>query len=1161
MIAIHGDASVGNTRHHEIDHMTVGGMAFEACANLMRLGRKVIGGPGDHQRRITLSISFSRGEGELHLRAHLFTLQGLFHFGKGSAITTVQIVEIVAEFDDRICFPVKYQVFEPNHAILGDTQIAGLFDEMEDIVGHGGVIAERLSLEMLPAVLFLKGSSARFRFSGARSSITISFPPFISRKQRVSDFFPGQRWISDTESDLGLGTVMAVDGRSVTMLFLASGETRIYARSSAPLSRVQFNKGDVVASHEGWALTVERVEERNGLLTYFGHNEAGEMVELPEGQLDNFMQFSKPQERLFASKIDADRWFFLRHETLSHAHRLAQSPVAGLCGARTSLIPHQLYIAHEVASRHAPRVLLADEVGLGKTIEAGLILHQQLFTGLAKRVLVVVPAALLYQWFVEMWRRFNLRFALFDEDRCKSLEAEGGNPFLSEQLVLCSLGFLRNNPQRHQQALEGDWDLLVVDEAHHLHWSEQESSPEYQLIEALAGKTRGVLLLTATPEQLGPAAHFARLRLLDPHRFHDLQQFQAEAQAYAPVAEAAAQLTEGKPLDEAAVSTLKQALHEKRNLALIEQIVAAKGDDDELGKARRQLIDQLIDRHGTGRVLFRNTRSAIRGFPQRHLHAHPLPLPPAYEESLKTVGSDEMLRERIKNELSLPWPRSALLPELLYRAVTAGSEEKPWWQIDPRVQWLVSTLERLRNDKVLVICAHIETVFDLEQALRVRSGTQTAVFHEEMSILERDRSAAWFADEEYGAQVLLCSEIGSEGRNFQFAHHLILFDLPLNPDLLEQRIGRLDRIGQRHDIHVHVTYLRDTAQELMFHWYHEGLNAFTQTCPVGAAIFGQKRDALLRALGESTAGAAMERELIDSTHTLYLELSEALQKGRDRLLEMNSFREERAREIVAAIAAQESDSTLEEYMEQIFDLFGVEVEEHSSKSWVIRPGNHMVMPSFPELPDEGCIATYDRATALAHEDMQFLTWEHPMVQGAMDLILSQDLGNSAATIVKHRSLRPGTLLLESLFVMRVAAPRESQIERYFPPTVIRVIVDHQLNEWGAKLGKELLGGECMTSDRATAAKVLRSQRATLQKMLDHSDTLALKPLASLVEASSAQMLLALKLEVDRLRALKEVNPSVREDEIDYLKERAMEIDGYLQTAQLRLDAVRVIIAT
>lgn len=94
-----------------------------------------------------------------------------------------------------------------------------------------------------------------------------------------------------------------------------------------------------------------------------------------------------------------------------------------------------------------------------------------------------------------------------------------------------------------------------------------------------------------------------------------------------------------------------------------------------------------------------------------------------------------------------------------------------------------------------------------------------------------------FAQSEQGAQVLVCSEIGSEGRNFQFAHHLVLFDLPLNPDLVEQRIGRLDRIGQNHTIEIHVPYLANTAQEVLFRWYHEGINLFKQSCSVGFSIY------------------------------------------------------------------------------------------------------------------------------------------------------------------------------------------------------------------------------------------------------------------------------------------------------------------------------------
>lgn len=106
-------------------------------------------------------------------------------------------------------------------------------------------------------------------------------------------------------------------------------------------------------------------------------------------------------------------------------------------------------------------------------------------------------------------------------------------------------------------------------------------------------------------------------------------------------------------------------------------------------------------------------------------------------------------------------------------------------------------------------------------------GYQAPVFHEGLSLVERDRAAAAFADEEEGCQVLVCSEIGSEGRNFQFCRHLVMFDLPLHPDQLEQRIGRLDRIGQRHAIEIHAPVFTGSPGEKLLRWYHEGLDAFS----------------------------------------------------------------------------------------------------------------------------------------------------------------------------------------------------------------------------------------------------------------------------------------------------------------------------------------------
>ncbi len=178
--------------------------------------------------------------------------------------------------------------------------------------------------------------------------------------------------------------------------------------------------------------------------------------------------------------------------------------------------------------------------------------------------------------------------------------------------------------------------------------------------------------------------------------------------------------------------------------------------------------------------------------------------------------------------------KDMLYPEQIYQEFEG--ENATWWNFDPRVEWLLNYLVANRGEKVLVICAQAATALQLEQVLREREAIRAAVFHEGLSLIERDRAAAYFASEEDGAQVLLCSEIGSEGRNFQFACQLVMFDLPFNPDLLEQRIGRLDRIGQNREIQIMVPYLEDTAQAILVRWYHEGLDAFEHTCPTGRTI-------------------------------------------------------------------------------------------------------------------------------------------------------------------------------------------------------------------------------------------------------------------------------------------------------------------------------------
>ena len=920
----------------------------------------------------------------------------------------------------------------------------------------------------------------------------------------LESFVPGQRWISEAEPDLGLGIVEAADARHVRLAFPASGEQRNYAAQHAPLSRVRLRLDEKVLDREGRELRVAGIAEHGGLLSYRCVDAQGTEAMLPEQLLNDRLRLNRPQDKLLARRIDPDTWFTLRYQSWRQAAGLWHSPVFGLKGPRIDLVPHQLYIAAEVAARLAPRVLLADEVGLGKTIEAGLILHRLLLTGRVQRILIVVPDALVHQWLVEMLRRFNLSFAVFDQDRFAAGDAP--NPFQGEQRVLCSLSFLTGSPQVAAAVLDGEWDLMVVDEAHHLDWREDETSLAYQLIEALAAQTPSVLLLTATPEQLGRAGHFGRLRLLDPQRFHDYRAFLAEEQAYAPVAALAGRLLDGEPLSTGQQRQLRELL----------------GEEAELPPA--QIIRRLIDRHGTGRVLFRNTRHAIEGFPQRRLHSYPLALPPEYA----AVAAQ-------------PQPE---------RALGAG-----WTACDPRVAWLKGLLERLAPEKVLVICAHAATVIALRDHLLERAALHAAMFHEGMEIVARDRAAAFFADAEDGSQVLICSEIGSEGRNFQFAHHLVLFDLPLEPDLLEQRIGRLDRIGQRAAIELHVPYLEGAASEVLLRWYRDGLASFEAICPAAGAVYDRLGDALGAALIEPSRTDA----LVADAARLTAQLNAELEAGRDRLLELHSFDAQRAAELVAQLRSADDDAALPAFMSAYWEAFGLDHEPGPGSSTVLRRGAHMLEEHFPGLSGEAATVTFEREDALAREDRLFLTWEHPMVQGCMELLTSGERGAAAVTLCSHAAHRTGTVFLEVLFVTECPAPPGLEVQRYLPPTCLRYLLDIEGRNHAGALPHEQLQGLCLSHNRKLAETVIRSQVKRVELLLELADGMAREEGEALAGQALERMHAELDAEQQRLVALAAVNPNVRADELEQFAARRQLIAEHLQATRVRLDAVRIVV--
>ncbi len=923
----------------------------------------------------------------------------------------------------------------------------------------------------------------------------------------MRDFIPGQRWVSDNDAALGLGIVRSVDVRTVEMEFPAADEIRTYAKSTALLTRVEFDIGDSITSLEGWCLSVIRIEHVSGTLCYHGMRDGGEAATLHESELDCDFTFNLPQEKLFAGQIDSNKWFELRAATLQHLATQQTSGSFGLHGARVSLIPHQMYIANEVSHRTAPRVLLADEVGLGKTIEAGLILHRLILTGKIHRVLIIVPEPLLHQWLVELLRRFNLRFTILDEqyfsttdEAVDDFEKSGPleNYFDQFSLVLCGLHFAcRDDIAPFIAAC--DWDMLVVDEAHHLEWTPSESSREYRHIERLAKQSDSVLLLTATPEQFGTAGHFARLRLLDPARFHSLENYVAEEKQHAATVELVNLLLDNQVMAEDNLARLRSLIDDRDDI----DITCLNAAHDKARTIRRQIIDYLIDQHGTGRMLFRNTRATISGFPKRHF--------------IPAVLDDD--------------------------------------RHETRIQWLSDTLRELSPHKVLLICATAETAVSISKILRKKHGVQAGVFHEHMNILERDRAAAWFADSEEGAQILICSEIGGEGRNFQFLHNIVLFDLPDNPDLLEQRIGRLDRIGQLHDINIHVPTAAGSIDARLSHWYHRALNSFEQSCITGQHIKSEMDEQFSAYLiGEHLD----EDRFVRECKCLHEQKIEQLNLGRNRLLELSSCRKDIADPLIKEINQNEQAGVLARYLEQAFDCFGVDIDDHSRGSWILRPGAHLEVDQFPELPEEGITVTTNRETALAREDMHFLSWEHPLVRATIDMILNGEKGRVSICSLRMPQIPPRSILIEAIFESNCPAPSGLEIGRYLPCNALRLLVNQEGKNYARQLPADTYEPLLEKIDQEVVRQMIERTRATLKKQVKHIEAIASQQLPMFRNAAIASMHRELDGELQRLLTLQKRNPTIRDEEVQGLRTKISDIEKRLQSSTLKLSALRVI---
>jgi ATP-dependent helicase HepA len=338
------------------------------------------------------------------------------------------------------------------------------------------------------------------------------------------------------------------------------------------------------------------------------------------------------------------------------------------------------------------------------------------------------------------------------------------------------------------------------------------------------------------------------------------------------------------------------------------------------------------------------------------------------------------------------------------------------------------------------------------------------------------------------------------------------------------------------------------------------MQAFTHTCPAGPGVYAQLASQLLELLAQPHPDSRSIDDLVKKTQPVFNRINENLQAGRDRLLELNSYRQSEAEHIRQQIQQQDADKQLVDFLAKLCDAFGVEFEGHSNHSYIIRPGDHMQVHHFPELKEEGVTVTFDRETALVHEDRLFISWEHPMLIGGLDLLLGSERGNTALSVCKLAGMKTGEMLLEVVYILECVVPGHLQANRFLPPTVVRLLIDSRGADLSNQYSVEQLQGLPVNLGKQTIVQIISSQQNKLRQMLSQAEHLAEQQLAPFVMAAIDTMETELNDELQRLNALQQVNPNVRQEEIDALQEQQHQLKQYMQTARLHQDAIRLIIS-
>jgi SNF2 family DNA or RNA helicase len=809
-----------------------------------------------------------------------------------------------------------------------------------------------------------------------------------------------------------------------------------------------FEVGDRV-KFAGGKGEITKIEDRpNGGRLLHVYTTEGELRKLPSG-LPHIERIDSIVDRLAYRQIGSPIHHDLRERAIRLDLAYKYDRFLSLTSNRIEIEPYQVQAAYEILRSYDHRYLIGDEVGLGKTIEAGIVIEELIARDRADRVLIVAPAPLTVQWQEEMREKFDRNFVIYDRETVRTHRKShpNQNVWKQEDLIITSIDFAKqttDDPESDRvsvldalQNLDEEWDVAVFDEAHHLTARRSsddsvERTERYKVGGAVADNSDALLLLTGTPHKGKSDQFYFLVSLLDPYRFSHESQISPDA------------------LEDLMIRRLKDDMYETDGTRMFpEKNIEAL--PVEMTREERKLYDDVTEYIREYYNLAQQEENQAAGFTmviyQKRLVSSIYAIRKSLENRMRAIQNDSVA-EDLPDDVEDIIPQYSTEPETLTDAERARVEEaletvtitlnqsqvqqeldrvKQLWQqaknieTDSKARLLRQFVDRILSEdpdeKILIFTEYTDTLVYLRD--EVFSDHDIAQVYGDLDQARRREEMDKFEEE---ANLMLATDAAQEGLNLQFAHIMVNYDLPWNPIRIDQRMGRLHRYGQEHTVEIRNLFFADTRESEILNLLIEKTNQIESDLGMRSDVLGRVLEDV--DLDETIMAAIAEGEPTDRVvadiETTIEEKREAIQTVENEFLIRDHFdlsgEDDEILDVIERSQHGEvSEDDIETLVRVFFDEFGGSIKG-------VRPGparmeGDVFQLDVPEVLSGNQVARrYPRATftkdiAMEADDVEFISLDHPLVESLIEFCLDSDRiqGEIATKVAATASRTPGIL--------------------------------------------------------------------------------------------------------------------------------------------------------